>query len=378
MSESELILLQAQSQQANVTDALRDALDAIAKQLGPAGSGPHGLVSMEWHVDDPAAFHPSRMEVDLACREAFAGFTPTIIIKKAEHGLRVIATARPLPAPSGDLLYRTYDRLALARQYSPRLQADFKSVCVEWSRRSASFIKHHRGRDLRYGNEPFETLDLFYPTHADKPPLFVFFHGGYWQALDKSQHAHFAEGYLKAGFAVAMVNYALAPQASLETILDQCRASLHFLVREADALALNAAELHIAGHSAGGHIAAMLAADHHAPAMRSALLLSGVFDLEPLGLVPMGPILGLNDRDRARALSPLYKKARDSIRIAIAVGGAESDEFIRQSHDMAQQWKTAPALVLKDANHFTILDGLNGGDLLNFALNIQTGEAGRG
>jgi arylformamidase len=367
MSGPDLVTLTASSDHPDAVEAMRDALDAIGKQLAPAGSGPHGLVSMEWTAPDPAAFHPSRHAVDLVCREAFAGFTPPITLKKGEGAFTVKAVARVLPKPSADIVYRDYDRMALARQYAPRLQADFRQVCGAWGAKSAAFAQKHRGIELYYGPGRFETLDLFYPEQGQCPPVWVFFHGGYWQAMDKNLHAHFAEGMLKAGFAVAMVNYGLAPQTSLETILDQCRASLQFLVREAGALGIDASNLHIAGHSAGGQIVAMLAADEAAPPIKSVLPLSGVFDLEPLSMVPMGPVLGLNDASRIRALSPLYKKPRAGVKIAVAVGGAESEEFLRQSDEYAGAWKTGEVLVLPGANHFTLLDGLNDGSLLKLA-----------
>ena len=370
MSGSDEIILNAASDHNNVIEALRDALDGIGKQLAPAGTGPHGLVAMEWSAPDPAAFHPSRHAVELACREAFAGFTPPIKVRKGEGGLRVTALARVLPKPSPEKLYRDYDAVALARQYSPRLQADFRTVCGTWSGKSAAYAKNHRGLELHYGPGRFETLDLFYPEGVDEPPLWVFFHGGYWQAMDKDLHAHFADGMLKSGYAVAMVNYALAPQVTLETIVAQCRAALHFLVSEAAAVGVDATRLHIAGHSAGGHIAAMLAADQAAPAVQSALLLSGVFDLEPLTLIPMNRVLQLHDAVRIKPLSPLYAQPRSGARIGIAVGGAESDEFIRQSQNMAAAWKTVSPLIVPDANHFTLLDGLNEGALLALARDI--------
>lgn len=369
MSDTE-ITLTASSSHPIVMEALRDALDAIGKQLVPNGSGPQGLIAMEWSAPDPAAFHPSRQEVDLACREAFAGFTPPISVTKGEGGFSVKARARVLPKPSADIVYRTYDRMNLARQYAPRLQADFRQVCGEWAAKSAAFAQKHRALDLRYGAGPFETLDLFYPENVKRPPVFVFFHGGYWQAMDKNLHAHFADGMLKAGYAVAIVNYALAPQASLETILDQCRESLNFLVREADALGIDASHLHISGHSAGGHIVAMLATDPKAPPIKSVLPISGVFDLEPLSMIPMGPVLKLNDSARIKALSPIHRKAPHGTKIGIVVGGAESDEFIRQSREMATLWNAGEPLIFEDANHFTVLDGLNSGPLLALAKSI--------
>ncbi|WP_164547628.1 MULTISPECIES: alpha/beta hydrolase [unclassified Bosea (in: a-proteobacteria)] len=363
-SESEIV---ARSAATDTVEALRDTLSDVLAGLVAAGCGPHHLTGMEWEAADPAAFHISRHAVELAYREVFVGFRPPIRLRpSAGQGLTIRARFAP-PQPLPDIEVEGYPLRELARQYSPRLQADMKVLLRQWSRDGAAFRAGHAGLDLAYGPDRFEQLDLYRPAGAQRVPVWVFVHGGYWQATDKIQHAQFAQGLLNAGFAVAMPNYGLAPDTPLEASIVQTVAALNFLIREADALGLDPAQLHISGHSAGGHLAAMALCDPAAPPVASALLLSGLYDLKPLGHLPIGRLLGFDDVERAVRLSPLGRSRPSNTRLAFAVGEGESEAFKRQSAVLAAAWH-APEPLICPGHHFSMLDGLNGGALLNLAL----------
>ncbi len=352
-------------------EALRDALSEVFTGLIAAGCGPHHLTGMDWLAADPAAFHLSRPAVELAYREVFAGFRPPIRLRPGSApGLTIharLSQPQPPPQPLPDIEIGGYPLRELGRQYSPRLQADMKALFRQWSRDGEAFRAGNAGLDLAYGPGRFETLDLFRPAGSKRAPIFVFVHGGYWQASDKIQHAQFARGLLAAGFAVAMPNYGLAPETPLEASIAQTVAALNFLVREAEALGLDPARLHVSGHSAGGHLAAMALCDPEAPPVASALLLSGLYDLQPLGHLPIGRLLGLDDMARAVRLSPVARLRPKIDRLALAVGAAESDAFKRQSAMLATAWD-APEPLICPGHHFSMLDGLNGGALLDLAL----------
>jgi acetyl esterase/lipase len=348
-------------------EALRDTLSEILAGLVAAGCGPHHLTGMEWESADPTAFHLSRHTVELAYREAFAGFRPPIRLRPGSAPGLTIRARHAMPQPLPDIEVEGYSLRELGRQYSPRLQADMPALFRRWSKDGAAFRAGHGGLDLAYGPGRFETLDLYRPAGGQRAPIFVFIHGGYWQASDKVQHAQFSQGLLDAGFAVAQPNYGLAPDAPLETSIAQIVASLNFLVREADALGLDPAQLHISGHSAGGHLAAMALCDPAAPPVASALLLSGLYDLKPLGHLPIGRLLGLDDVERAMRLSPLGRPRPGNVRLAFAVGEGESEAFKRQSAMLATAWQ-APEPLICPGHHFSLLDGLNGGALLDLAL----------
>src|SRR6478736_4673111 len=109
-------------------------------------------------------------------------------------------------------------------------------------------------RDLRYGSGPKETLDLFVPAAPARGTL-LFLHGGYWRALDKSDHSFVAPAFVAEGYAVAVANYDLCPGVSIATIVEQCRRALVWLLGNGAALGADTERIVVGGASAGGHLA---------------------------------------------------------------------------------------------------------------------------
>ena len=113
--------------------------------------------------------------------------------------------------------------------------------------------------DEVYGSEPGETLDVF-PARSDGAPVLVFVHGGWWRALDKSDHSVVAPAFVQAGAMVVVPNYALCPAVSIEQIALQTTRALAWAWRNAPRYGGSRSRIVVAGHSAGGHLAAMLLA----------------------------------------------------------------------------------------------------------------------
>jgi arylformamidase len=371
-SEAKHVTLAARSDRSDAPEAVREAMGLILRQLVTAGGAPAHLAHMTWTAADPAAFHPSRRAIDLACREYAGGFQPPVTLRRGGQGLAIEAQAL-IPPPREGAVWRHFSAAEMAREYNPRLQVpDPAKVFADWRRDGEAFRSTQAALDLTYGSAPSSLLDLYRPTDIAKPPVFVFIHGGFWQVFDKSANAHFTDGLLKAGYAVANLDHELCAPATIAGVVAQVRSALHFLVREADNLGIDGSALHVTGHSAGGHLAAMAAVDSEAPPIRSVVPLSGLFDLEPIAHLPMGRILGLTDASTIARLSPQKLKPRAGMRIGVAVGGAESAEFRRQSRELAQAWGGAFHLA-EDRNHFDILDDFRGGALLDFTLKIARG-----
>lgn len=355
-------------------EELRQALDHLRVALATAGVGPHHMVKMVWTTSDPDAFDPRADAVDLAYREVFAGFRPPIEVAAAAPGaprLTIQATAkRPDPLPH-HAVWRGYGLVDLAREYAPRLQVPSVAPIFErWRHDGADYLRvHGTHREIAYGAAPRERFDLMLPSGIVQPRLHVFIHGGYWQALDKSAHAHFTRGMLAAGFAVATLNYSLAPDKPLSGLVEEIRQALAVLWRSAPALGIAAQPFDLAGHSAGAHLAAMvLGTDWTALGLppdlvSSATLLSGLYELEPLLHLPMAPLLGL-DRVQAHLLSPVNLPP-PACRLLLAVGEDESEEFKHQTALLAERWRVPPDRhrVVPGCNHFTILDAFAEGPL---------------
>jgi len=368
MSHSENSLLQARatSSQLKPADALREALSQVVGALGQQGATPADILRLRVFAPEPQAFHLSHRENDLAWREVFGGLRRPVFFAQGPFAVEADAQAPVVRATTP--VWNGMNMGELARAYSPRLQvADMQDVFRIWNADGAMARQHAGALDLHYGRGRDEMFD-FYPAARAHAPLWVFLHGGYWQACTKDQHGQFAEGLRAHGFSVAMLDYPLCPETTLSEIVLKIRHALQFLHAESGALGFDPAQIHLAGHSAGAHLAAVAAADPHGPQIASALLLSGVFDLDPLFHLPMGRIIGLSDRAEARALSPLLSP-KPATRVGLALGVLETDEFKRQSAQMAAAWGAEVPLHVENCHHFNLLEELRRpGPLLDLAL----------
>jgi arylformamidase len=190
---------------------------------------------------------------------------------------------------------------------------------------------------VSYGASELERLDIFPAATKGPAPIFVFLHGGYWRLLDSADSCFMAECLTKAGACVVAVNYALAPFVTLAEIVRQCRAAVAWVHAHAGEFGGDAARIHVAGSSAGGHLAAMMLspgweADFGVPdnLVAGATLLSGLYDLEPVRLGHPNEWLKLSAADVA-ALSPLLHLPERAVPLVVSYAPSETDEFKRQS-----------------------------------------------
>jgi arylformamidase len=268
------------------------------------------------------------------------------------------------------MIYRGMDQQALDAQYDLRAAVPrFPEYAAGWAARSEATRREHACRlDIGYGDAPAETLDLF-PAAQPAAPLVVFFHGGFWRAQDKRDFLYPAPAFLSRGIAFASVNYTLAPAASLDEIVAQSRRAVAFVARNAGDLGIDPARIFVAGHSAGGHLTAMLAlADWRGLGLsgnpvRGGCAISGVYDLEPIRLCYLNATLGL-DAAAAQRNSPLRVLERSAgdpgSRLLFAVGGNETAEFRRQQDAFTDAWQRRGrglAVVAQPGeDHFSIMD----------------------
>lgn len=239
----------------------------------------------------------------------------------------------------------------LDREYSPssKVPGGYGPFAIAYRQRTLEALASLPvRRDLRYGEGRDETLDLFpVPPAADgRPaPLVVFLHGGYWQELSKLDSSFAAGQLVRAGIALAAVDYTLAPRASLERIVDQATRSVAWLHTNADALGVDPARIVVSGHSAGAHLSAMAALRLPAGTVAGVVLIGGVFDLEPVQQTPINDALGL-DAAEARRLSVTGHLRAGLPPAAVIWGIDETDEFRRQNRELSAAWGRAGNEVL--------------------------------
>jgi len=262
-------------------------------------------------------------------------------------------------------VYRDYTQQALDTQYRPRDSvADFAAHLEDWQAASqAARSRHHWTHDLAFGPHPRERLDLCHSGGDAPVPAVLFIHGGFWHMLDKSYFSFVADDLAAAGHAVAIVQYPLCPEATIGDIVESIDRAVRMLRTDSDALGLDPTRLAVTGHSAGGHLAAMLAlsAVVRGGGLRISVPISGLFDLEPLRHSYLNQILDI-EADQAPAWSPTRMVEAGGHPVAplhCLVGGAESDEFRRQQADFVRTLEAnghaATGQELEGHDHFSVL-----------------------
>ena len=258
---------------------------------------------------------------------------------------------------SGEPIYRGMTRAELDRAYDNRGHVADSAACLaRWAKESAALYRQAEvQRDLQYGPAPRQRLDFFPAQSAGRPTVF-FIHGGYWQWCDKEDESFVARGPLAHDINVAVVEYTLCPDISLDGMVAEIHAAVAWLVAGLPAFDADPKQLIVVGSSAGAHLAAMLAGK---PDVKGSLLISGLYELEPIRLGRLNDAIGM-DRDMALRNSPLLHLPGKAGPVCFAVGGDELPEMLRQTRDHYARWIAAKLpgwdLTVNGTNHFTIMD----------------------
>jgi arylformamidase len=253
-------------------------------------------------------------------------------------------------------LYRGMDRDTLGRAYNNGAAVpDAADKMADYARRSAAvYDSFDVKRNLAYGEGARQRLDWI-PGPRTGAPTFAFIHGGYWQSRTKEDFAHVAAGPLARGFNVALIEYTLGPEARMDAIVDEIGQAVDFLASCLSDWGADWRRLCLAGHSAGGHLAAC---HLNHPAVSLVLGISGLYDLEPIRLCYLNDKLDLTS-DEVATHSPNHH-IRPGAKTVLTVGALELPELIRQSTDYAGHLRESREAVMVLAapghDHFTVLE----------------------
>lgn len=268
-------------------------------------------------------------------------------------------------------IFREFDQQTLDAEYRIRdsIPLDqFEGIIKRYSDDSAAARENlNCETDVSYGDDPDEIMDI-YPGPGNAP-IFVFIHGGYWRMLSQKESSLMADNMVANGAAFATLNYSLAPAASLDEIVRQCRAALAWIYNNAEKYGVDRNRIHVGGSSAGGHLVGMmLAGGWHGEfgvpddLIKSACALSGLHDMEPIRLSEVNEWLQL-DEASARRNSPIHNLPSRGCPLIVAYGGNETSEFKRQSNIYADAWKSAgfecEIFEMPNHNHFDIPFDIN-------------------
>ena len=253
----------------------------------------------------------------------------------------------------------------LEQHYNPRATvANVQQYLDDFAARSATAREQVGGEyDLRFGDNPKETLDLHKAN--DQSPLLLFIHGGFWRALDKSDHSFVVPFFLDAGISVANINYDLCPTVTLDVIVEEMKRALPYCYQQASEWGVDPNRIYVAGHSAGAHLAAMLLAEDWTAAglpvdvIKGGILLSGVYEPEVICHITVNEEAKISQESAVRnncLQRPPYRK----VPILVAAGADEPEGWQQLSHSYAESCQAAgietDLILSPGANHFSLLE----------------------
>ncbi|MDP6830333.1 MAG: alpha/beta hydrolase [Alphaproteobacteria bacterium] len=274
-------------------------------------------------------------------------------------------------------IFGDYDQAGLDAQYDNRAKVPGSvEMLGQFAADSTALRREMASRlNLSFGPGADEVLDVFLPDGGDGAPLpiQVFIHGGYWKMLSKDEFSYVAKAFTPRGCATAVINYGLIPNIDMDELVRQCRAALAWIYRNAASFGGDPERIFISGHSAGGHLVAMMMAtdwpafDALSPELPLDLIkggcgISGLYDLEPIRLCFLNDDLQLRP-DEAGRNSPVHLMPRGTAPLIVTLGGDEGAEYLRQSEDLALAWRDSnvdvKTAVLPGQDHFSIVAQLN-------------------
>lgn len=152
--------------------------------------------------------------------------------------------------------------------------------------------------DVAYGDDPRQRVDIYAPPGVRNPPVVVFFYGGSWRNGSRADYKFVGDALASRGILAVIADYRLYPDAAYPDFLDDCARAVAWTLRHVADYGGDPARVFVAGHSAGGYNAAMIALDPRwlqrqgaSPSMlRGWIGMAGPYDFLPIVAASLKPV----------------------------------------------------------------------------------------
>lgn len=201
---------------------------------------------------------------------------------------------------------------------------------------------YHVARDLSYGDDPRQKLDIYMPSDVKDAPIILFFYGGSWQMGSKDDYRFLGQAFASKGYVAAVADYRLYPQVHYPAFVEDGAQALRFVHAHAAQYGGDPAKLFVAGHSAGAFIAMMLAADdqfHRAAGTQRAWIrgtvgISGPYDFLPFTDHKIAVIFSRYPDEQTQ---PLNHITRTMAPVFLATGDDDVTVYPHNSHRVKEK-----------------------------------------
>jgi len=262
-------------------------------------------------------------------------------------------------------VFGDYDQEELDRQYdNQRYCPGFREILDEGARLSLQAQPLCTARDVRWGEHRDARLDIYRPPGAGLHPVVVYVHGGAWVAQSKEESAFAAPPFVRDGCVFVAIGFPLASQVTFAEMVASVREGIAWIVRNIASYGGDPDRIVLIGHSSGSHLVTQcLIHDWKAHGLSSndfagAVLVSGLGHLEPVRLSYRNKRLHLTPED-VREFSLLANEPSGRTPVVVAVAAGDTDEFRRQSGEVAQYWRERGLLasehLFEGRNHFDVI-----------------------
>ena len=266
-------------------------------------------------------------------------------------------------------IYRDYTQESLDVEYNNRGRfpdtADCKAAQIVGSDEAKA--EYECRLDVRFGDGDTDLLDIYIAEGDGPHPIHVFFHGGYWKSNTKNDFGFVAKPFVPYGVTTIVVEYPLIPSVRIGTLIERCCASMEWAWRNAESFGGDKNNITVSGHSAGGHITAMMMQTDWPSygdglpkdLVKGGCSISGVSDLDPVRLSFQNDELQFSPKEAAE-FSTLFMDPKHAGPLLAVAGGIEGPEFIRQTTELADAWAAkgmdVKGWIMEGKHHFTTIN----------------------
>ncbi len=254
---------------------------------------------------------------------------------------------------------------------TPAVQ-EYARTCLEGAQAARESLRVEL--DIAFGSDERQKLDIYMPTEdvAEPMPVLIFLHGGGWRQGSKDWMGFMAPSVTCLPAIFVSVGYRLAPQTKYPGAEDDVRAGLAWVYNNISRYGGDPDRIFVGGHSAGGHLAAMLALcperleSYGLPAdiVKGCFAMAGVFDLGTSRPDYVENFLAVVDAETIEKSSPLRQVAGNKVPFHISIGEHDNPHLIPHASQLAEALRAEGSPV-----EFMRFDGCD-----HLAMNLKAGE----